>query len=218
MASINLQELTIAQAHTSFRRGDYTAEQLVTTYLQRIQEIDRDQNGPKLNSLLALNPNAVLEARKLDDVFKVTSQFIGPLHGIPIVIKDQAETKGIPTTFGSVAAKDFKSSQDANLVKKLRNAGAIILAKSTMPGMFWLTALSLVDKAHSTMHRLGFRFLFDINRIRLYAQSVCSRSGPWRLQQRYSSSNCREFGIDWYRGRYIRLDPGSSVILQPRGL
>jgi amidase len=131
---MRVEELTIAQVQQAYRRGDYTAEQLVRAYLSLIEDIDRDDKGPKLNSLLAVNEEAVTEAKALDESLKTTKQLRGPLHGVPVIVKDQVLTKGIKTTFGSIAAQNFLPTEDATIVTKLKNAGAIILAKSSMAG------------------------------------------------------------------------------------
>ncbi|KAH8674271.1 amidase [Xylariales sp. PMI_506] len=133
MAPIQLEELTIDSVHHSYRNGLYTAEDLVISYLQRIQQLDRDETGPHLNSTLALNPEAVNEAKHLDAAFKSRGTFAGPLHGIPVVVKDTDFTKGLTTTFGSIIAKDFVPEVDSAVVRKLKAAGAIILAKTSMP-------------------------------------------------------------------------------------
>jgi amidase len=130
----NLDELTIEGFHTAYRNGLYTSEDLVEAYLRRIQEIDKDESGPKLNSLLAMNHKALAEAKNLDALFKSTGQFVGSLHGVPVVIKDTVQTKGITTTFGSPIARDFVPEQDATVITKLKTAGAVILAKSALPG------------------------------------------------------------------------------------
>lgn len=134
MAAINLEELTISQVHEAYKAGTYTCRQLVEAYLQRIKAVDQDSNGPKLNSILAISSVALSEADELDTKLKEKNQFVGPLHGVPVIVKDQAQTKGIVTTFGSIVAKDYVPDEDATLITKLKNAGAIILAKSTMPG------------------------------------------------------------------------------------
>ena len=116
------------------------------------QRIDRNiprsdrshwQSWSELNSLNAISTTALDEASALDAHFAATSNFIGPLHGIPVIVKDQVETKGIATTFGSIIAKDHVTDRDATVVKKLKEAGAIVLAKSTMPGMFFKSTKSL---------------------------------------------------------------------------
>lgn len=129
---ISVQELTIDQVHDAYRKGTYSCRQLVEAFYERIDSLDR--KGPKLNALLSHSTFALHEADDLDAHFKSSQSFIGPLHGIPLVVKDQAETKGIITTFGSIVAKDNVPSEDSTLVKKLRQAGAVILAKTTMPG------------------------------------------------------------------------------------
>ncbi|KAK5000060.1 hypothetical protein LTR66_001007 [Elasticomyces elasticus] len=86
-----------------------------------------------LNAITVVAKDAIEQAQKLDEAFKKTGKLVGPLHGIPIVIKDQIETAGMVTTFGSKLAANFVPREDAHLVKLLRDAGAVILAKTTMP-------------------------------------------------------------------------------------
>jgi Asp-tRNA(Asn)/Glu-tRNA(Gln) amidotransferase A subunit family amidase len=136
---IPVEELTIAEVHSAYKNGTYTCRQLTEAFFERIAKLD--QNGPKLNALLAHSHTALEEAEALDAHFKTTSQFIGPLHGIPAIIKDQAETKGLVTTYGSIVAKDHVPEEDATVVKKLKEAGAVILAKSTMAGMLRVSSL-----------------------------------------------------------------------------
>lgn len=126
-----LEEATIAKVHQAFRRRTLSCRQLVQRYLERIEKYDRQ--GPALNSIVNVNHNALGEADRLDDLFSRTQTFAGPLHGIPIVVKDQAETQGIVTTFGSIALDGYVPRHDATAVARLRAAGAIILAKSAMP-------------------------------------------------------------------------------------
>lgn len=138
MAIKYLEELTIDGIHASYLEKAYTVEELVGSYLERIQKIDRDDNGPKLNALAALNKNAIDQAKEIDAAFAKDDKFVGPLHGIPIIIKDHVMTKGLTTTFGSVVAKDFIPEQDATVVTRLKEAGAIILAKASLPGETYL--------------------------------------------------------------------------------
>jgi amidase len=126
-----IEELTIAQAHQAFLSGDFTAEDLVGAYLDRIEQLDR--SGPELNSLISVSESALEEARRLDQRLAETGALTGPLHGVPIVVKDQIETAGLPTTFGSIASGDYQPKQDATAIAKLREAGAIILGKTTLP-------------------------------------------------------------------------------------
>ncbi|MFT9850083.1 amidase [Aneurinibacillus sp. REN35] len=133
MASVpfQLMEATIDSIHAAIRSGEMTCKQLVEMYLARIEAYDK--NGPAINSIITINSNVVKEAQEMDEHFQLTGEFAGALHGIPILVKDQAETKGITTTFGSVAFKDYVPEEDATAIKKLREAGAIILGKTTLP-------------------------------------------------------------------------------------
>ena len=130
-SSFRLQEATIDDIHSAFSSGELTCRGLVELYLARIEAYDR--NGPELNSVLTVNPNVLDEADELDRSFGQGGEFVGPLHGIPVLVKDQAETAGIRTTFGSVAFEDYIPEEDATAVKKLKEAGALILAKTNLP-------------------------------------------------------------------------------------
>jgi len=129
--SFKLEETTIADIHGAYRSGDLTCADLVTGYLARIEAYDR--SGPRLNSIITVNPKVDDEAAEIDTDYAKSGKFSGPLHGIPVVVKDQAETKGIMTTFGSIAMDGYMPEKDATAITKLREAGAIILAKTTMP-------------------------------------------------------------------------------------
>lgn len=129
--SFTLEETTIADIHVALRAGELTCVGLVDAYLARIDAYDR--NGPALNSIVTVNPTARDEAARLDAAFSASGQFEGALYGVPIVVKDQAETAGIPTAFGSIALDGYVPAADATVIAKLRKAGAIILAKTAMP-------------------------------------------------------------------------------------
>ncbi len=121
----NISELSAAQA-----QGRVTSLQLVDAYLARIARIDRA--GPTLHSVLALNPEARAQARALDRE-RAAGQVRGPLHGIPLLIKDNIETADpIATTAGSIALAGNRSGRDAPLVARLRAAGAVILGKTNL--------------------------------------------------------------------------------------
>ena len=122
-------ETTIDDIHSAYQSGQLTARQLVQTYLDRIAGYDKQ--GPAINAIITINSSALDEADRLDAAFKA-SGFIGPLHGIPIIIKDQADAKGMPTTLGSVLFANYSPDRDAFVVEKLKRAGAIILAKATL--------------------------------------------------------------------------------------
>lgn len=123
---LNIMEMTIAIAHQSMKNGKLTARQLIENYIHRINALDK--SGPSLNSIIHINQNALTEADQLDSLFK-ESGFVGPLHGIPVLIKDNINTQDMITTAGSLSLKDFTPSDDAFIIKKLKEAGAIILAK-----------------------------------------------------------------------------------------
>jgi amidase len=107
-----------------------TSEQLVRAYLERIERIDRA--GPKLNAILAVNPNALADAKRLDAERKA-GRVRGPLHGVPVLIKDNIEMAGpLPTTAGSLALSANVTNRDAPLVKRLTDAGAVILGKTNL--------------------------------------------------------------------------------------
>ena len=129
--SFKLEETTISKIHTALRAGETTCVDLVNGYLDRIEAYDR--SGPTINSIVTVNPHARDEAARLDAQLATSGQLSGPLHGIPIVVKDQAETAGIMTCFGSIALDGYIPTKDATAIAKLHAAGAIILAKTAMP-------------------------------------------------------------------------------------
>ena len=129
--SFVLEEATIDQIHAAYQAKTLTCVELVQAYLDRIAAYD--QTGPVLNAFVALNPEALKEAAALDAALQKSDKLSGPLHGIPIAVKDQAESKGIPTSFGSIAIKGYVPKEDSTLVAKLKEAGAIILGKTTLP-------------------------------------------------------------------------------------
>jgi Asp-tRNA(Asn)/Glu-tRNA(Gln) amidotransferase A subunit family amidase len=112
------------------RIGRITAVELVDFHLARISAYD--DAGPALNALISINPHAREEAAALD-AERAESGPRGPLHGIPVVVKDNIATAEMPTTAGSPVLADFRPARDAFQVRKLREAGAIILAKTNLP-------------------------------------------------------------------------------------
>ena len=124
-----LEEATITDIQNGYKSGQLTAHQLVQMYLDRINELDK--KGPKLNSIISVNPKALEEADRLDAAFK-RSGFAGPLHGIPVILKDMIDAVGMPTTEGSIVLKNFYPDKDAFVVERMKQAGAIILAKATL--------------------------------------------------------------------------------------
>jgi len=127
--TIEFDAATIADINAAFDAGTLTSEALTKMCLARIAAYDR--KGPSLHAVMALNPKAVDEARALDAERKAKGRR-SPLHGIPVVLKDNYDTFDMPTTGGSILLEGSIPSRDAFVVKKLRDAGAIILAKVNM--------------------------------------------------------------------------------------
>ncbi|MGB5666361.1 MAG: amidase [Maribacter sp.] len=123
---IDLTELTIADIHAAYIEGTYNSQQLIEAYLKRIQNFDGE-----INAITTINQNALLIAKRLDEEYEETKT-LRPLHGIPIIVKDNINTADLPTTAGSFALENFVPDGDAFIMKKLVNAGAIIIAKSNM--------------------------------------------------------------------------------------
>jgi amidase len=125
-----LEELTISELQAGMQSGKYTSRQLLKKYLDRIADIDKD--GPKLNSVIEVNPDAMAIAEALDRERKDKGTR-GPLHGIPILIKDNIDTADrMMTTAGSLALVGSRPAQDSFVAKKLREAGAVILGKTNL--------------------------------------------------------------------------------------
>ncbi len=127
--SFDLMEATIAGVHEAFDAGTLTCRELVRGYLDRIEAYD--DAGPGLNAIQHVNPRALAKADSLDVVREAEGRQ-GKLHCVPVLLKDQIETRDMPTTYGSAIFEGFVSHRDATIVRRLRAAGAIILAKTTM--------------------------------------------------------------------------------------
>lgn len=127
--AFRLIEATIDDIHAAFRAKGLTCRALVEGYLQRIEAYDK--TGPRLTAVQTVNPRARQEADRLDAAFRASGP-VGPLHCIPVLVKDQVETHDMPTTYGSILFKDFVPQRDATVVAKLRQAGAVIIGKATM--------------------------------------------------------------------------------------
>jgi len=127
---IQLEEITILDIRESYDNEEYTITDLITAYINRINTID--DNGPTLNSIIQINPDALEIARQLDIEMK-NGKIRGPLHGIPVLLKDNIDTRdNMETTAGSLALKGSHPLNDSYLVTKLRDAGAIILGKANL--------------------------------------------------------------------------------------
>lgn len=128
----NVVETTIADIHAAYQNGTLTARQLVQIYLDRIEAYDK--KGPAINAVISTNPKALEEADRLDAAFE-KSGFVGPLHGIPLIMKDQGDVKDMPTTMGSVLFKDHMPDRDCFVAARLKDAGAIFIGKATLGEM-----------------------------------------------------------------------------------
>ncbi|PJJ61178.1 amidase [Hymenobacter chitinivorans] len=129
-SSFELNEATITDLQAKLQSGEYTARRLTELYLQRIEAIDR--NGPRLRAVIEVNPDALQLADALDQERK-NGKVRGPLHGIPVLIKDNIDTADqLQTTAGALALAGHKAQQDAFIVQKLRAAGAVLLGKTNL--------------------------------------------------------------------------------------
>ena len=129
LPAFEVQEATIAQIHAAMRAKTLTCHALVTQYLRRIGAYDK--NGPAINAIVLTNPDALSQADELDRRFAQGGP-MGPLHCLPMIVKDNFETVGLQSANGSLALAGFVSDKDAYLVKRAKEAGAIVLAKSNM--------------------------------------------------------------------------------------
>src|SRR5262245_20729316 len=128
-APFQIVETSIDDIHAALKSGRLTVRQLVQGYLDRIEAYDK--KGPTINSVITVNPNALEEADKLDAAYK-RSGFVGPLHGVTVLVNDEIDAAGMPTTLGTLVFKDYRPPRDAFAIENLRKAGAIILGKTTL--------------------------------------------------------------------------------------
>jgi amidase len=123
-----IEELTIQQLQQGYRERKYTVSMIVKAYIDRINEIDR--NGPGLNSVLELNPDALAIAESLD---KDSLKIRGPLFGVPVILKDNIDTHDkMHTTAGATVLRNSTPERDSFVAKKLREAGAVIIGKANL--------------------------------------------------------------------------------------
>ena len=122
-------EKSIAELQRALSSGTISSRELVEQYLARIRAYDAD--GPRLNAMIALNPRVRETADRLD-AERRAGRIRGPLHGVPVVVKDNFATEDMPTTGGSLALERFNTGRDAFQVRKLRDAGAVIIGKTNL--------------------------------------------------------------------------------------
>ena len=130
MKDLNLEEITIDELQQKMASGEQSSKSITKMYLKRIKDIDK--SGPGLNSVIEVNPDALAIAEKMDAERKA-GKLRGPMHGIPVLIKDNINTGDkMMTTAGSLALAGNKASKDAFIVGQLRNAGAVLLGKTNL--------------------------------------------------------------------------------------
>jgi Asp-tRNA(Asn)/Glu-tRNA(Gln) amidotransferase A subunit family amidase len=146
---MDVEELSVEWVHSAFLRGELDSAELCSSYLELIDEFEGGVHP--LGAIRTINESALGDAARLDRALRRTGELSGPLHGVPIVIKDSVDTAGIPTSYGSITAAANVPTHDARVVRRLRQAGAIILAKATMAdfGMSWFSNSSISDLTHN---------------------------------------------------------------------
>jgi amidase len=154
-AKFEVTETTIADTKEAIRSGRITCRQLVEAYLSRIRAYDQPT---RLNAIVLVNPHALEDADRLDAEFARTHK-LRPLHGIAVIVKDNYDTKGLQTTGGSLAMRGFLPDEDAFMVRKLREAGAIVLAKSNMAEWAFSPYVTMSSIAGTT------RNPYDVDRV-----------------------------------------------------
>ena len=143
--SVPVEEASIAELEAAYLSGRTTAHAVTQAHLDRINAYDK--RGPFINALITVNPHALEQADQLDAQLKATGKPVGPLHGIPVIVKDNIDVAGLPMTSGYQGWKNYYPAADAPLVKKLTAAGAIILAKSSLSEF----AYGIVDNVNSVL-------------------------------------------------------------------
>ena len=142
---LQVVEVTIADLEAAYLSGRTTARAIAQAHLDRITAYDK--RGPLINALITINPHALEEADRLDALLKTTGRPVGPLHGVPVIVKDNIDVAGLPMTSGFQGWKNYYPAEDAPLVKRLRAAGGIILAKSSLSEF----AYGIADNVNSVL-------------------------------------------------------------------
>ena len=194
-AQVEVAEATIRELQEAMESGRTTSAEITAAYLARIAAYDR--GGPRLNSMLRLNPNALAEAEALDRE-RATGGIRGPLHGVPIALKDNYDTFDMPTSAGTLALASLVPPDDAFQVRKLREAGAVILGKTNMHEL---------ASGITTIASIGGQT----------PQSVRSDTEPRRLERGHRSSHRSELCRHRMGQRHVRINPYPIRAQQPRG-
>ena len=154
-SQFNIIEVNIADIHDAIRTGELTCRKLVEIYLKRIETYDQ---ASSLNAIVITNPNVLNRADELDAEYKLTGK-LRPLHGIPLIVKDNYDTKDLQTAAGSIAMKGSIPPDDAHQIRVLREAGALVLAKSNMAEWAFSPYLTVSSLAGTT------RNPYDLSRV-----------------------------------------------------
>ena len=189
-APFHLQESTVASVHAALARGEITCTKLTQLYLERIEAYNL--RGPTLRAILAVNPNAMKIAADMDRRYGDGASARGPLHCIPVILKDNFNTFDMPTSAGHVAMKDSVPPADAFSVDRMRKAGALILAKAN---------LQELARGGMSKSSLGGQVL---NPYRSHAHA------RW-FERRHGCGHRVEYGRTGYRQRYRAVDPFSGI-------
>ncbi len=128
-SGLQVEEITLAKLQKALADGQVSCHEIVAAHLARVKAYDHE--GPRLNAILALSPSALSDADELDRAF-ARSGPAGPLHCVPVILKDNFNTKDLPTTVGSAALAGMRPTRDAFVVDKLRKAGAVIIGKANL--------------------------------------------------------------------------------------
>ncbi len=142
-APLPLIESTIADVHSAIENNQYSCEKITRAFINRIKYY---KNNSNLNAVILLNKNALTKAKMLDQEFQQTHK-LRALHCIPVALKDNFDTADMPTEAGSIALKGSLPNDDAFMVKRLREAGAIIIAKTNM-GEWACSPLNTISSTH----------------------------------------------------------------------
>jgi hypothetical protein len=145
VSDVAIEEATIADLEAAYAAGRTTARAVTEAYLDRIAAYDK--RGPLINSLITINPRALEDADQLDAALRASGRPVGPLHGIPVIVKDNIDVAGLPMTSGFQGWKNYYPPEDAPLVKKIRAAGGIILGMLYESYIHPLTILSTLPSA-----------------------------------------------------------------------
>jgi hypothetical protein len=192
--AFQIDEATIDGIHAAMRAGEVTSRALVDAYLDRIEAVDRA--GPRLNGVLGVSEVGPRPGRRARRGAGPRRRAHGPAARDPVLVKDCVETSDIPTTFGSAAIEGYTPERDAVIVRKLRDAGAVILAKTTLP----------------TSRRRGSRTRRSARRRRTRTRSTTTR----RVERGHRLGGRREPRRRRHRHGLRRLHPRAGLLLQPR--